>query len=79
MVVEEKGGCNRCSVTELGSKPGDLIWRIRGRGEDLHLAYLLPLPDPFYLELKINTCYTVDYNFVVSVKIFMNLPRYGIS
>lgn len=79
MVVEEKGGSNRCSVTELGRRAGDLIWKIRGRGEDLQLACLLPLPDPFHLELKTNTCYTVNYNFVVPVKIFMNLPRYGFS
>lgn len=37
MVVAEKGGCNRCSATELGRKLWHLIWRIRGRGEDLQL------------------------------------------
>jgi hypothetical protein len=38
---KEKGGCSRCPIVELGMRMGDLIWRSRGRGEGLNLAYLL--------------------------------------
>lgn len=34
-------GCSRWSATGLGRKLGGLIWRREGKGEDLHLTYLL--------------------------------------
>jgi hypothetical protein len=37
-----RGDFSRWYPAELGVRLGDWIWRSRGRGEDLHLAYLLP-------------------------------------
>lgn len=51
-------GHSRCSATELGVKRGELIWKKRGRSEDLQLAYLFPrparlgCPDEFLLALE---------------------------
>lgn len=41
--LEQRGkeGCSRYFIVELGMRLGDLIWRSRGRGEGLKLAYQL--------------------------------------